>query len=367
MRKIKNILKKLYKDLMLFLSKNHEIKKFKDKRRRKIYKSVKLTKSQKDQVNFYFKKHYGKKVPLTWHRHYTAFTGKFDYRYFPELLYIPLLDRSISNRDYQKAMSDKNNLFFFTNKFENIEIPQTFLSKINGIYRNGELNTISFEQAIKKIGNIGDCFLKPSIETNSGQGCFKLNIINEIDTISGKSIIDILKTQGNNFLIQELIHPHDSIGIFNASSANTFRVITYILKNGTIKNSPTTFRMGRNNSYLDNAHAGGIFIHVDDEGHLSPVAFSEFNDKFYEHPDSKIKFDGYKIDELPEILDVAKKMHALTPQIRIMHWDITINDKGKIMLLEANTMCGSIWLPQMSSGAGPFGDDIWELLEEIRR
>lgn len=360
------ILKELYARLYILFLKHLEIRKFRDRKRKNIYKTVTLTKVQKRQIDFYFKKNYGKKISYIWHRHYTAFTGNFDYRYMPEVLYIPLLENVISKKYYQKAMEDKNNLFFLTQKTDLIRTPKTFLSRINGIYRDGNLRLISFIEAFEALKNIGQCFIKPSIGSNSGHGCALLNLVDGVDLISKNSIESILSKYGQDYVIQEKIVSNNIIGIFNPSSVNSFRVITYILKDGTIKNTPTTFRMGRRNSFLDNAHAGGIFVSVDDEGNLGTIAFTEFNERFYEHPDSHIKFAGYKIKQFPYILVAAKKMHSLIPQIRIVNWDITIDKEGDLILLEANMRGGSVWLPQMSSGKGLFGDDIWELLSEVK-
>lgn len=285
----------------------------------------------------------------------------------PELLCIPLLENVISRKYYQKAMEDKNNLFFLTQGTDSIRTPKTFLSKINGIYRNGNLQLISYQEALSILKNAEKCFIKPSIDSSSGRGCAILDIKDGVDLVSKSNIESIFKKYGNDFIVQEQIVPNKVISIFNPSSVNTFRVITYILKDGTIKNTPTTFRMGRNNSFLDNAHAGGIFLSVDDEGNFGPIAFTEFNQKFSEHPDSHVKFEGYKVEQFPSVLLAAKSMHALIPQIRIVNWDITINENGELILLEANMRGGSAWLPQMSSGKGMFGDDIWELLSEVRK
>ncbi len=367
MEKIINSFKRLYAKFYISFLKHREIKKFRSKKRKKIYKTVTLTKDQKKQIDFYFKKYYGKKIPYIWHRHYTAFTGNFDYRYMPELLHIPLLENVISRKYYQKAMEDKNNLFFLTQKTDFIRTPRTFLSKINGIYRNGDLQLVSYQEAIAILKNIGHCFIKPSIDSSSGHGCAILDLKDGVDLVSKADVELILKKYCSDFIVQEKIVPNKVIGIFNPASVNTFRVITYILKDGTIKNTPTTFRMGRNNSFLDNAHAGGIFLSVDDEGNFGPVAFTEFNQRFYEHPDSHVKFEGYKVEQFPSILAAAKSMHALIPQIRIVNWDITINEDGELILMEANMRGGSAWLPQMSSGKGMFGDDIWELLSEVKK
>lgn len=61
MRKLIKALNGLYAKFYIFCLKHREIKKFRSKKRKKIYKTITLTKDQKKQIDFYFKKYYGKK------------------------------------------------------------------------------------------------------------------------------------------------------------------------------------------------------------------------------------------------------------------------------------------------------------------
>lgn len=63
-----------------YLSHCGEIKKFQDPRRVAIWSNVHLSEEQKEQIDQFYLKNYGKKVAHTWHRHYTAFT-EFNQRY----------------------------------------------------------------------------------------------------------------------------------------------------------------------------------------------------------------------------------------------------------------------------------------------
>lgn len=60
-----------------------------------------------------------------------------------------------------------------------------------------------------------------------------------------------------------------------SEAVNTFRVITY-LWDGEVFHVPLALRIGQGGSYLDNAHAGGMFIGVNDLGELNDEAFTEF-------------------------------------------------------------------------------------------
>ena len=54
-----------------------EKNKYKNKKRISIYNSVNLTKEQVNDTESLYTENYGKKIPLIWHRSYTAYTGNF--------------------------------------------------------------------------------------------------------------------------------------------------------------------------------------------------------------------------------------------------------------------------------------------------
>lgn len=343
-----------------------EKKKFRDKRRIEICNSTKLSQEQIDSVEKLYKNNYGKKIPLTWHRSYTAYTGRFDKYYFPEILYIPEFERYMNyNQSLANVLEDKNLLYVFA-KASNVRMPRMYLSCQAGIYKDAENKVLDFEKACSLISNIGVCFAKPSIGTDSGRGCEVYCLVNGTDTKSGKTSDMILKDLGKDFTIQERLVCHESIRKIYDGSVNTFRIMTYRWKNQIIV-APIIMRIGRGGSYLDNAHAGGMFIALSDDGTLHKTAFTEFKEEFVEHPDSKLKFEGYRIPLLPNVVDAVKKMHYSLPAIGVINWDMTLDESGQPVLIEANVNGGSIWLFQMAHGCGVFGERTPEILRWLHK
>lgn len=343
-----------------------EKKKFRDKRRIEICNSTKLSQEQIDSVEKLYKNNYGKKIPLTWHKSYTAYTGRFDKYYFPEILYIPEFERYMNyNQSLANVLEDKNLLYVFA-KASNVRMPRMYLSCQAGIYKDAENKVLDFEKACSLISNIGVCFAKPSIGTDSGRGCEVYCLVNGTDTKSGKTSDMILKDLGKDFTIQERLVCHESIRKIYDGSVNTFRIMTYRWKNQIIV-APIIMRIGRGGSYLDNAHAGGMFIALSDDGTLHKTAFTEFKEEFVEHPDSKLKFEGYRIPLLPNVVDAVKKMHYSLPAIGVINWDMTLDESGQPVLIEANVNGGSIWLFQMAHGCGAFGERTPEILRWLHK
>ncbi len=345
---------------------NNEIKKYQDPRRVEIYSKTTLTTQQKAEIDHIYKKYYGERIPYTWHRHFTAFTGNFDPYYFPELLFIPEFERFMNpDNTYAKVFSDKNVLPLIAKSSSvNVSIPDTFFSSINGLLRDKHNNIISQEEAIALLEN-KRVFLKPTIGTNSGVGCRIIHVVSGKDQLTGKSAQEVLRSLGKNYIVQDCITCHSSIQKIYAQSVNTFRVITYLWR-GKVEHMPAIMRIGQGGSFLDNAHAGGMFIGVSDCGILRKEAFTEFRKSFTHHPNTHLKFEGYQIEHFPKVIEAAKKMHRAIPQVGCINWDFTIDEAGNPVLIEGNMRWGSVWLIEMAHGCGAFGQRTPEVLEWIR-
>ena len=356
-----NVVDKLRGKILRYL----EVKKFKESCRVAIYAKVHLSEEQKKQIDQLYTSNYGSKIPYTWHRHYTAFTGKFDVNYFPELLYIPEFERFMNyDQHYARVLKDKNLLPYLAQAAQ-ICTPNVLLSCVEGLYRDAQSRMLDRAALEKQLDNLGEVFAKPSVNTSSGRGCAVLNMRNGKDTISGKSTLEVLKELGTNFVIQERVICHESIAKIYPHCVNTFRIITYRWKD-EICHMPIILRIGVGGKNVDNAHAGGMFIAVDDNGALHDRAFTEFNVQYVTHPDTHFVFKGYVIPHMAQVIEAAKRMHALLPQLGCCNWDFSLNQDGKPILIEINLRGGGCWPAQMSHGKGLFGDKTAEVLRWIR-
>jgi hypothetical protein len=350
---------------MISMGRKGETVKFEDPRRVAIFSGVNLTESQKKEIDDLFLENYGEKIPYTWHRHFTSYTGKFDKNYFPELLFIPECEKFMNlNQNFVTVFENKNILPYMA-AATGVKMPQAKFSMAEGIIRDSDGEMITQDELFARLKNSGAGFIKPTVDSCSGRGCQIIDVHDGIDRESGKSIKEIVLSKGENFVIQERIICHESIRKLYAGSVNTFRIMTYRWKD-EICHTPSVMRIGQGGGWLDNAHAGGVFIAIDDDGTLHEKAFTEFQDVFTEHPDTHLKFGGYKIGLFPEVLKTAKKCHAALPQLGCINWDFTIDEKGRSTLIEANLRGAGIWLFEMAHGCGIFGEKTPEILRWIR-
>ncbi len=351
----------------LFVShrKKTEINKYRNKSLEAVYSRIELTEEQKRHIDNFYLTNYGEKIPYTWHRYYTSFTGIFDEKYFPELLYIPEFEHFMNLYDrYNKVFADKNILPYIANSV-GVYTPNVIISSSRGLIRDSQQRILSMSDAIKHISNIGEAFIKPSIDTSSGHGCAMIDVKEGIDQISGRKIDDIVYDIGKDFVVQERIACDPEVAKIHPSSVNTFRIMSYRWGD-EIRLCPATMRFGRGNSCLDNIHAGGLCIAIDNDGRLYTEAYSEFGGKFTTHPDTNVVFKGYSIKSFPRVLEAAKKMHTAIPQLGVVHWDFTIGRSGEPILVEGNMNGTSVQLIQRPSGKSAFGDNTAEILQWMR-
>ena len=341
-----------------------EVKKYSDDRRKAIYSTIELTSDQKLEIDELYEKNYGQKIPYVWHQHFTAFTGQFDKNYIPETLFIPEFERYMNlNKPYQDTMADKNFLPYVA-MAAGVLFPKTKIACIDGGYVDSDYMLISKDDAIKIISDMGEAFVKPSTNSGSGHGCRVVNFENGLDIYNDIDANTFLEQMGIDFVAQERLTCHESIAALYPNSVNTFRVITYRWKD-EILHMPIIMRIGQGGGNIDNAHAGGVFIAVDDDGKLHKTAFTEFKKSFTTHPDTGVVFEGYQIPNMDKIISSAKRLHSMVPQVGVYNWDFTINQDGEPVLVEANTGEGSIWMAQMSHGKGVFGERTEEVLRWI--
>lgn len=352
------------------LGKKNVTRKFQDPRRVEIWSQVELTKEQMAQIDAFYLENYGEKVPYTYHRHFTAFTGKFDVKYFPETMFIPEFERYMTLRkEYAKVFTDKNMLYMLADG-AGVKMPVTLYKSTAGILADGQNRRISEAQLLQGLCNAGEVFIKPTVDTSSGQGCLVADFNDGVDVRSGKTCQEILARMGRDYTVQERLKCHSSITKIYDCSVNTFRIITYRWKDQFIA-LPAIMRIGSGGSYLDNAHAGGMFIALDNDGTLHKTAFTEFKKEFTVHPDSGLTFEGYQIPLFPKALEAAIRLHETVPQIGSVNWDLTIDEAGEPILIEANmnngNHGGSIWLLEMAHGCGSFGEHTQEVLQWLSR
>ena len=338
------------------------------KRKQALINKVSLTKDEEKQIKEFFEKHYGKTIRTSWHRLYQSYTGNFHKDYFPEILFSTKLEPMMNPYHEAEFLDDKNWLNSLFYGIEGLHIPKTYGACVRGTcYIEGE-GVLSKNEFFEKLKNVGICVIKKTVDTSSGRDVEICNISGGNDTVSGQSLEDIVKTFGDNYVVQERITQAPQIAKLNSTSFNTFRVMSYIY-DGQIYVCPIALRLGRNNAAKDNIHYGGICVGVKTDGTLQKEAYSEYGEAHTEHPDSHVVFSGYSVfpDGTKNLEEMAKKLHSRVLHFGILSWDLGIDDEGNVVLIEMNSYGQSAWFCQMVNGEPLFGENTGGILEMIRK
>jgi len=324
-------------------------------RKRRLYSKVVLTDAQEREIIDFWRKTSGIRISTKWHRLYQSYSGIYNKKYFPEILYTTKLEPILSPEKFYGILSDKGLLTSIFPGGSDYRHPKTIVCNSYSVFTDENRVVISNERAIRLIDNCGVVILKPTIDTSSGEGVRKLVMQNGKDIMSNLSSEEILKQSGSNFIIQECVHQSSQLSKLYPESVNTFRIITYICQ-GKVFHAPLSMRIGTGGSVIDNIHAGGMVIGITEEFKLREFAFTEMGDRFSKHPDTGKTFKGFYIPELKTIVSVAERLHGYLPQIQMISWDWTLDDSNMPVLIEINISGQSIWFPQMVNGEGMFRD-----------
>ena len=308
----------------------------------------------------FFKSIINHKISYFWHSKYKIVSGKFDKRFFPEIFYNADLKLLLNNPKYIDALSNKFLLSLVIGGSNiGVKTPINIISCNDGILLDQNNKRISTDEAFRILKEYRAVLVKKSVNTYGGKDILVLN------ELTDKDISFILNDYGDNYLIQAIIRNQDDIKALNPTSLNTFRIITYFV-NGKFYASPIILRVGRNNSSIDNAHAGGMFVGVDDDGFIISDAKTVSGESFEKHPDSGIVFKKYKIKNVNVIKEKAVQLATLLPQLKLIDWDLALDENGDVVCIEANIDSGSIWLIQMAHGTPVFAEQTEDMLKLVK-
>lgn len=284
--------------------------------------------------------------------------------YFPELLYIPEFEHFMN---YQTEYAHVfENVLPLIAKAVGVRMPERLYQCVSGYGTNPGNEHEPIEAAAERLYDAGDLFFKPSVGTSSGVGCRLVHAADGMDTLTGEELADIFRGMGRDFVVQRRGRCHESLRRIYPEAVNTFRIMTYFWK-GKVLHAPVIMRIGQGGRHLDNAHAGGMFIALDEDGSLHTTAFTEFKEQYEEHPDTHIRFDECKVALLPRVIETAERMHRSIPQLGVVNWDFTLDEDGTPLLIEANVLGGSIWLFEIAHGKSAFGSLTPEILRWLRQ
>ncbi|OWW24232.1 hypothetical protein B4Q04_17315 [Zobellia sp. OII3] len=309
-----------------------------------LLKSGRCPKLSKEQVAD-IKKFYSEKkvqgIKTYWHRFYFGCNGIYSAEYIPENLFYIYMEPKLNNRETASVLMDKNMLEKLIPGFKQ---PKTVIKNINGFFFNNKGEIITRNTVLEILKRYAAVVIKPSLDTGGGKN---VSILTNKD-MGKDNLNQLLDVYGKNFIVQQKLKQHELMANLNFSSLNTFRVMTY-LRNSEVVILSAIVRMGRNGAVTDNSTTGGVSCGVKPDGTLNAIGYQLSGDKFFA-TSTGTKFDQIHLPFFEEIRSSVEQFHREMPYFKIISWDLAIDKKGDVVLIEVNLKGQDITFHQLNNG-----------------
>ena len=292
---------------------------------------------------------YHKSLPRYYFSRYLFKKGKTNIKdYFPDdFLYFKL--KPFYN-EYAICDVVENKLYFnfFYSQF-NISLPKVLLYNHRKMFAKDnlcfEVNSASefklqLEQIFEQNPSYDSLIIKKTYDSFGGDRVYKIfrhQLATEVKMVEA-IYIEIIKT---GFLVQETVIQHPEMNKLNPSSLNTFRIDTFIDKEGKVEIMSAYLRMSATDLHVDNISSGGYMVSIDlQSGKLKKYGYSSFGSVgtlvLTEHPVTKTIFENFNIPYFNEAKEMLLKTAGLMPGLRLVGWDMAISESGPV-LIEGNS------------------------------
>lgn len=172
--------------------------------------------------------------------------------------------------------------------------------------------------------------------SNSGYGVARYEAA-DIDDWSAFRAELIEKGQ---ILLEEFITQHPALAAVSPHIVNTTRVTTFVRDDGEVEilSFAQKFSVGKGAS--DQQSFGGFFTVLDLDGSSLGPGYGSHQRIYTTHPDTGASIVDFRLPRADEVLDLAKRVSRIVPEIRYVGWDIVLTEDGPVVL-EGNWMAGA--------------------------
>ena len=275
-------------------------------------------------------------------------SNKPDPKIVPEDIYLVDLEPSLKSDKSSDFIGNKS---FYNKWFLKGIFPKDLFHRVDGQFLKANLNPSNYDEFLK-FANSTDfpIILKPNRDTYGGAD---INFVTDT-----KQLIELAESR-QDFVVQEIVKQNEYFDKFNDYGLNTVKVFLYrSVVNDELHVLSMSLRMGKDNS-LDNEAAGGINCFIDKNGYLNEFAIDKYGNKYYEHPNTKKKFNG-KIPDFKELTELSLQIGSKVFLTRIIGLDACYDQLGNWRIIEVNTFSQSIRFSQYAGQPffGEFTDEV---------
>ena len=319
-----------------------------------------ISRKDRQRIENYWKKTYGKKIPLFEYKWFRVKDVNLDERLIPDVIWHSVIEPYYTNLQMIKGFQDKNYFELIVGK-ENS--PITLCHCINRQFLDENYKDLNVAEVCEILKKEKEVICKPSIDSGGGRGIIFLTQ----QTISKEKIAQLLSEYSGNFIIQRIIRQHEFLNQFNANALNTMRFVSF-LHEGQVHILSAFLRIGGEDSRLDNVSSGGSYIQICSNGKLGGNVVRKdltSHDLIKENKLSNgLRFEGLEIPQYDEIRTLIKNMHYKLAHFQIVNWDNALQENSIPIIVEYNLIDASAYFHQLNNGP-IFGDLTEKVLKEV--
>lgn len=218
--------------------------------------------------------------------------------------------------------------------------------------------------------------VKPTLDSSSGRGIrffHKSPDGRMLDEESGDELTQHLLESyypEKNFIIQETFKQSAFMSQFNPTSVNTLRIQVYKSVQDNQAYVPNiVMRMGGKGALVDNAHAGGAFVGVEQNGKLQRFVCNQYGQKSPVFNDIDFAHSDFTVPNFDAIISFAKEVGWRLHHARLIALDVVLDEENRPKLIEYNIGGFGLWIFQFTTGPafGPWTDEIIEYVKEHKK
>lgn len=312
-----------------------------------------------------------------YYRVFSQYSGE-DVNIVPDDICHNIIEPILNPKRYLNAYEDKC-LFdkMLWSSFRKNITPPTYIRNINGAFLDSDYTSIdSVDKTIAAIPiHVDKLVIKKSIDSSAGKG------ISFVQRNSDGIFVDLLSNQPfndeylnnhfkQNYVVQSAMTQSPFTSQFCRTSVNTIRIAVY---RSVVTNKPDVInaiiRIGRDGSLVDNAHAGGMFIGVDNNGILGKYCCNQYGEKTPVFNGIDFANNEFQIPNYDKIKAFAEMVAKALPHQRLLALDVMLDENNNPVLLEYNIRAFGVWVFQFTNGSGfgKYTDEIIDYCKEHKK
>ncbi len=290
------------------------------------------------QCDDYAKNYLGDIKYARWLYVYSAIQGEFKHGWIPDNYYGEVIVRGLDGIFSAPCeLKPLSNRILQTNK-----LPDLLYVNNGLLIEPVDYKIIDASDAFSLLFSEGDTVIFKSNDSSQGKGVrFYTESECSFESIKGK-----------NGVFQRVIKQHDFFNNIFPYPGATIRITTALDDNGKATVRAAYVRLGRSkdeSKHVQSKSAVKVAIDID-SGKLFSTGYLADWSSTKSHPDTNVTFEGLMVPAFKNACMEVENLHSNYPFVQSIGWDVSINDKEEVEIMEWNAAHNDIKFSEAMHG-----------------